>query len=143
MSATNGFETDLLELIFNGTTIANIADNAASSPATNLYISLHTANPDETGSQDTSEANYTSYARVAVERSSGGWAVVGDEVSNTAAVTFPTATGGSSTVTHFGIGLDAAGAGTLLFWGVLDASLAISNGITPSFQPGELHTTAD
>ena len=75
MSATNAFETDLLELIFNGTTIANIADNAASSPATNLYVSLHTADPGEGGDQSSSETSYGSYARVAVARTSGGWTV--------------------------------------------------------------------
>lgn len=143
MSATNYFETAILALIFNGDTITNIADNASTSPATNFYISLHTADPGETGSQSTSEANYTSYDRVAVARTSSGFTVSGNEITNTSAVTFPTATGGSNTATHFGIGLDSAGAGTLLFSGPLDASLAISNGITPSFQSGELHTTAD
>lgn len=143
MSATNGFETDLLELIFNGTTIANIADDASSSPATDLYVSLHTGDPGETGNQNTSEANYTSYARVAVSRTSGGWTVSGNNASNTGAITFPTATGGSSTVTHFGIGLSSSSTGTLLFSGALDSSLSISNGITPSFQPGELDVTVD
>ncbi len=41
-----------------------IADNAATSPITNLYVSLHTGDPGEAGDQTTSEAAYTSYARV-------------------------------------------------------------------------------
>lgn len=143
MSATNAFETDLLELIFNGTTITNIADDTASSPATDLYISLHTGDPGEAGNQSTSEATYTSYARVAVVRTSSGFTVSGNTASNTAAITFPTATGGSSTVSHFGIGLASSGTGTLLFSGELDSSLSISNGITPSFQTGELDITVD
>lgn len=35
-------ENAVLKLLFQATAIANFADNAASSPATNLYISLHT-----------------------------------------------------------------------------------------------------
>jgi hypothetical protein len=49
MSKSNAFENDLLKLIFNATAIANLADNAASSPLTNLYVSLHTADPGEAG----------------------------------------------------------------------------------------------
>lgn len=143
MSATNAFETDLLELIFNGTTITNIADNAASSPATNLYVSLHTSDPGEGGSQDTNETTYTSYARVAVARTSGGWTVSGNNASNTSTITFPTCTGGSATLTHFGIGLASSSAGTLLFSGALDSPLAVSNGITPTFAIGELNTDVD
>lgn len=143
MSATNGFETDLLALIFNGTTIANIADNTGTSPATNLYVSLHTADPTDSGDQESSEAAYTSYSRVSVARNSGGWTISGDTASNTAAITFPKCTGGSSTVTHFGIGLNSTGSGTLLFSGSLDNSLAITNGITPSFLIGELEVSAD
>ena len=143
MSATNSFENSLLLLIFNGTTIANIADNAGSSPATDIYISLHTGDPGEAGSQNTTEASYTSYARVAVARTSGGFTVSGNSASNTAAVIFPTATGGSNTLTHFGIGLSSSGAGTLLFKGALDDSLAVSNGITPRYEIGQLVINVD
>lgn len=143
MSATNAFETDLLELIFNGTTITNIADNAASSPATNLYVSLHTSDPGEGGSQDTNETTYTSYARVAVARTSGGWTVSGNNASNTSTITFPTCTGGSATLTHFGIGLASSSAGTLLFKGPLSSSLAVSNNITPAIAAGDLDIDAD
>jgi hypothetical protein len=72
MSFGDQFETGLLDLIFTGTGIAGIADNAASSPLTSLYLSLHTADPGEAGDQTTSEAAYTSYARVAVARSCSG-----------------------------------------------------------------------
>jgi len=143
MSATNAFETSLLALIFNGTTITNIADNTVTSPATNLYVSLHTADPGETGAQNTSEVSYTSYARVAVARTSGGWTVSGNTASNTAVTSFPTCTGGSATATHFGIGLASSSTGTLLFSGALGSSLSISNNITPSFPAGEIKTIAD
>src|SRR3990172_6419624 len=65
MSKSNSLETSLLALLFNATAIANIADNAALAPLTNLYVSLHTGDPGEGGAQTASEATYTSYARVA------------------------------------------------------------------------------
>lgn len=146
MSATNAFETDLLELIFNNTTLAAIGDATGlvgSSAAGSLYISLHTADPGEAGDQTTNEATYTSYARVAVARTSGGWTVSGNNASNAAEVAFAEATGGTNTITHFGIGTDSSGAGNLLFSGALDASLAVSSGITPSFAIGALDVDAD
>lgn len=143
MSATNAFETSLLALIFNGSAIADIAENDTSSPATNLYVSLHTGDPGETGAQNTTEATYTSYARVAVARNSGGWTISGNTASNTAAINFPACTGGSATATHFGIGLASTSTGTLLFSGTLGASLAISNGIIPSAGIGDVTITAD
>ena len=81
MSKGDTFENDLLKLIFNATAIANIADNAASAPLTNLYISLHTSDPGEAGGQTTNEIAYTSYARVAVARTSGGFVVTNNSVS--------------------------------------------------------------
>ena len=53
MSKSDAFEADLLKLLFNATAIANVADNAASSPLTNLFVALHTADPGETGTQAT------------------------------------------------------------------------------------------
>ena len=143
MSKSNAFETDFLELIFNAVTIANIADDAASAPATSLYVSLHTADPGEAGDQTTNETSYTSYARVAVARTSGGWTVSGNTVSNTAAITFPTCGATGATLTHFGIGTSASGAGNLLMSGALTASLAVSNGVTPEFATGQLTATED
>lgn len=146
MSATNAFETALLNLIFTNTDLANVGDAAGlqnSATAGSFYISLHTADPGETGSQTTSEATYTSYARIAVARSGAGWTVSGNSASNAAAITFPAATGGSNSVTHFGIGSDLSGAGNLFFKGALNAPLAVSNGITPTVAIGALTVTAD
>lgn len=146
MSASNTFETALLQHIFQNAAIANIGDAAGLLPSAapgQLYISLHTADPGEGGAQNTTEAAYTSYARVGVARSAGGFGVSGNAATNAAAVDFPAATGGTSNVTHFGIGTAASGAGSLLFSGALTAPLAVSNGITPSFAPGALSVTAD
>lgn len=131
MSKGNTFENDVLKLIFNATAIANLADNAAASPATNLYVSLHTADPGEAGDQTTSEVAYTSYARVAVARTSGGFTVTANSVSPAATISFPAGTGGSGTVTHFGIGTASSGAGKLLYSGTVSPNITCGNGITP------------
>lgn len=143
MSKGNTFENDFLALIFNATAIGNIADNAASSPLTNLYVSLHTGDPGEAGNQTTSECAYTSYARVAVARNSGGWTVSGNVVSNAALVQFPQCTGGSETVSHFAVGTASSGTGKMLYKGALGSSLAVSSGIQPQFATGDLDITED
>lgn len=146
MSMTNQAEHALLDLIFLNTDWANIGDASGlqnSAAAGSFWISLHTADPGETGSQTTSEASYTSYARVSVNRTAGGWTRSGSTVSNTALVQFAQCTGGSATVTHFGIGTDSTGAGNLVFKGALTSSLSISNGIQPQFSAGQLTVTVD
>lgn len=132
MSKGNTFENDLLKLIFNATAIANIADNAGTSPLTNLYVSLHTGDPGEAGDQTTNEATYTSYARVAVARSGSGWTVTGNSVSPAATIAFPTATGGSETITHAAVGTDASGAGKLLYSGSISPTIAVVTDVVPS-----------
>lgn len=136
MSKGNTFENDVLKLIFNATAIANIADNAASSPLTNLYVALHTANPGEAGDQTTSECAYTSYARVAVARSDSGWTVTNNSVSPVADVTFPAATGGSETATYASVGVAASGTSKILYYGALSSSIPISSGVTPKIGSG-------
>ena len=131
MSKSNAFENSLLKLIFNATAIANLADNAASSPLTNLYVSLHTADPGEAGDQSTSEATYTGYARVAVLRTTGGWTVTNNSVSPVANIDFPNCTGGTNTITYFGVGTASSGAGVLYYSGTVSPSISVSSGVTP------------
>lgn len=131
MSKGDTFENDLLKLIFNGTAIANMADNASASPLTNLYVSLHTADPGETGSQTTSEATYTSYARVAVARSGAGWTVTANSVSPAAAISFPACTGGTNSITYFAVGTASSGAGKILYSGTVSPTISVSTGVTP------------
>lgn len=131
MSIGNVFENDLLKLIFNATAIANVADNAATAPLTNLQYSLHTADPGEAGDQTTSEATYTGYARVAVARTSGGHTVTNNSVSPAANIDFPAGTGGSGTVTHFAVGSAASGTGKILFSGTVTPNIVTGSGVTP------------
>lgn len=131
MSKTNAFETDLLELFFNATALADLAENDTTTPATNLYVSLHTADPTDTGNQTSSECAYTSYARVAVARSGAGWTVSGNQVVPAANIDFPACTGGTETATHFGIGVASSGTGYLMYKGAITPNISISTGVTP------------
>jgi hypothetical protein len=134
MSASNVFENDLLLLIFNNTDAANIGDATGlrgSVTAGSLFLSLHTADPGEGGSQNTNECAYTSYARQAVARSGSGFTVSGSSVVLAANVDFPAATGGTETATHFGVGTASSGAGKLLFKGPITPNISISTGVTP------------
>src|SRR5262245_20244267 len=125
------FENDIMKLIFNAVAIANIADNAATSPLTALQLALHTADPGEAGTQTTSEIGYTSYARVAVTRNSSGFTVSGSVVTLTAAVNFPAGTGGSGTAAYFSVGTAATGAGKILVSGTVSPNIICGNGVTP------------
>ena len=135
MSKSNAFETDFLELIFNATPIANIADNAAASPATSLTIALHTADPGEGGTQSTNEISYTGYARVSVVRSAGGWTVTGNSVSPVSPIAFGQMTGGAGgIVTHASIG---TGTGNyMLFSGAIAPNIDVVSGVVPTLTPG-------
>ena len=129
----NTFENDILKLIFNATAISLIADNTATTPLTNLYVSLHTDDPGETGDQTTSEISYTGYARVAVARTTGGWTVTNNSVSPVAAITFAASTGGTGgTVTHAVVGTAASSTGKILYMGTVTPNIVVSSGVTPS-----------
>jgi hypothetical protein len=146
MSATNAFETSLLGLIFTNTDAANVGDATGlrgSTTAGVFWISLHTASPGETGAQNTTEAAYGSYARQDEARNTTQWTVTANTADNDLAITYPQATSGSETETHFGIGSASTAAGNLFFYGALSASLAVSTGITPEFAAGALDVTLD
>lgn len=136
MSFGNTTETDVLNLLFNKTALPFDA-------ITNLYLSLHTSDPGEAGDQTTNEANYTSYARIAVARSAVGWTVSGSTVENAALKQFPQCTGGINVVTHVAIGTLASGAGQIIASGSLSSPLTISNLIQPQFSAGALQFTID
>jgi hypothetical protein len=140
MPATDVLETELLELIFENLAFDNIGDAGGILPSVapgNIEVSLHTGTLGDASTQTTTEAGYTSYARVDVVRAAAQWTAVAGVTSNDNAITFPQATGGSETETDFGLGSDVV-ANELWIYGVLTASLAVSNGITPEFAIGDL-----
>ena len=135
MSASDYLENALLKLLFNGTAIANIADNAGTAPKTVLNWALHQSDPGDAGTQATNEASYTGYARVAVARDSTGHTVTGSSMSPTNNVNFPQSTGGSNTATHFDIGVGASGASNILVSGTVSPNIVITSTVTPVLVP--------
>ena len=142
-SKTNTFENDVLELIFKNTDIANLGDTAGVQGATgagSLYVALFTADPTETGGG--TEATFGAYARQAVARSGAGWTVTTNTAQNAALVTFPEATSGSETITHFGI-FDLITGGTMLFHGDVDTSRLVATGVTLEYAINGITITED
>jgi len=137
VGAADNYETDVMRYTAYKT--------ASFSANTDFYISLHTADPGEAGDQSTTEATYTSYARVQVGRTSATLSVSTNVMFNVAAITFPAGTGGSGTVTHFGVGQSSTAgvAGTLYFSGALTSNLATGSGVTPSFGADQLRISAN
>ena len=109
----NAFSADLLNLVFKGTAIANIADNAASSPLTSLEAALHAAFPGYGGDQTSSEISYTGYQRKPVTRGAG-FTVSGQGVALTSTLSFDLCTGGSATAMFATIGTAHSGGGKIL-----------------------------
>lgn len=140
MAKTTAMATNFLKLLFQAVAWANVADNAAASPLTNLYVSLHTADPGAAGSQTTSETTYTSYARQAVARTSGGWSVSAGVASPVANIVFPASTGGTPTITHFGIGSSASGAGNLFYSGTVTPNIVVSTSVVQTLTTGSTIT---
>jgi hypothetical protein len=145
MSATDGFETDLLTLLFNNTGIANIGD-ATGLPATasagSTQLALATvAYIDADTLLTADEVAYTGYARPTQARSAGGWTVSGDTASNAALIQFGEMTaGGPDTVVHVGLGFIATG-DVLRLHADLTADLVINDGVNPQFAIGALDWT--
>jgi hypothetical protein len=135
MSKGNNLENDVLALLFNNTVLPW--------SVTNLYVSLHTSDPGETGDQTSNETTYASYARVLVSRDGAGWTVSGSTVSNTAEITFPQCTGSPQTLTHVAVGTAASGTGRLLYKSILNSPLAVANLITPRVIAGAFQITED
>lgn len=139
MSKGNTTENDLMKFMFQGT--------AMPSYGSLLYVSFHTADPGEAGSQTTSEATYPDYARVAISRTSGGWQVVANQADNLVEITFPECNAsfgaGTETLTHVAIGTASSGAGQILYKGALTAPIIVSALQTPRFPVGSLVAQED
>jgi hypothetical protein len=141
MAATTWWANAQLALLLNGTPIPGIADNAASGALTNVYVSLHTADPGLGGNQSTSEISYTGYSRALVARTPSGWTISGNVANSAALVAWPTASAGSGTATFYGVGDAASGAGHLFFSGALSPTIPISTNVTPQMPASSLTVT--
>jgi hypothetical protein len=116
-------ENATLKLLLQGIAITGLADNAGSAPFTNLYLSLHSADPGDPGTQATNEIAYGGYARVAVARSTAGWTVVNNAANLAAIANFPQGTSGGGVATHWALGVAASGATNVMFKGVIGSAV--------------------
>jgi hypothetical protein len=112
---------------------ATLRATTYTSPAT-VYVSLYTTDP--TDADTGTEVSGGSYARTAVTMGAPSNGVS----TNSADVTFPTATAGWGTVTHIGIH-DALTSGNLLFHTPLDTSKTIDSGDIFKITTGNLSVT--
>jgi hypothetical protein len=108
--------------------------NSALSAPSAVYVSLHTANPDEDASG--AELSGSAYARQAAT-----FGAPSNGVSTTSAdINFPQATGSWGTVSHIGI-WDASSSGNMLYYTALDASKTIATGDILKIAAGSLTVT--
>jgi len=140
MPKSNYLDNAFLTLLFNGTSIPNLADGPGTAPLTSLFVALHTANPGPAATQDANEAAYPGYARVPVARSGGGWVVGAELVNPSASIVFPAATGGAETETYWSIGVAIAGATEILYYGTITPSIAVALGVTPELSTASVVT---
>jgi len=115
---------------------------AAFTPPTRVYVSLHTANPGNTGASEITTAQWPSYAR---QDAAQGGAVAAGFVASTAKVTenllellFPNYDGATSlAITHFALWNALAG-GNCIWTGALVATKTLLNGDECVIYPGDL-----
>ena len=140
MSKLDTHEYDWLRHIFNGVAITNIN---ATGGTTQLWLGLHTADPGDAGST-ANEGGYAAYARVAVQRSTAGWAVTSGSsnavatVSPVATVSFAQNTATSTgTFTHATVytSSNIASSGGL-YNGTITPNINFSQNVTPQLTTG-------
>ena len=127
------FENDLVKLIFNAVAIANVADNAGSSPLTQLWVGLHTADPTDAGTQGSNEGGYAQYTRISVARSTAGWKVTNNGASPVANIDYPQNTSTSTgSFTHASIGVTSGStSGKIIASGSISPAINFSQNVTP------------
>lgn len=136
MSKSNAFENDFLKLMFNNVAIADIGDPSGLQPsaaAGNFYIAMHTGDPGETGSlQTTNETSYTGYSRLSIPRTTSGFSVTNNIVKLVNNADFGNCTGNpGQPLTHFSIGTNASGTSKVLWSGTLVPAVVMAASVTP------------
>jgi hypothetical protein len=146
-SMVDSFETDLLELLFLNTTLANFGDTTGlvgSTGAGTARLALAasgTPYTDASTSLGTGEVSYTGYARPTPARSGAGWTVTNDAVTNAALIQFGERSDvGTATAVHLGVGFYTDT--TIHLHQDLNADLSITQGVNPQFAIGALSFTA-
>ena len=124
---SNFLENALINATLRNTTYTSVAT---------VYVSLWTSDPTDAGSGTEVSTSGTSYARTAVTFG----APSGGASTNSADVTFPTATASWGTVGWIGIN-DASTGGNLLYHSPLDTAKTIDTGDIFKISSGNLSVT--
>ena len=103
---------------------------------TNAFVSLHTSDPLDTGGSEVSGGSYARQGPTAFANAGNNPTVS----SNSAIVTFPAATAGWGTISHFGV-WDAVTAGNFLGSGAVTTAKAVTSGDTARFAANALTIT--
>ena len=127
MSFTNTYENHVMQYVFTSGSVTR---------PTAWYIALFTSDPTDTGSAGTEVSTGTGYARTSVT-----FSVTGDTASNSAAVEFPAASGGTwGTISHIGV-MTASSGGDMIVHSALTTSKAINDGDVFRIPTGDLDIT--
>ena len=102
-----------------------------------FYLSLHIADPGQTGNQSTNEAKYTGYQRIGVLRTPDSWDFRSGAARNVNQLSFPKAQS-EEKITHIGLGSSDDPESVLLGLQKMKEPLLLSPGIIPTFFGGEL-----
>lgn len=139
---SDSMENSLLLLLLCAKPIALIADNATVTPSTSLYLSLHTTDPGDAGTQGTNEGGYSAYLRVPVARTTGGFIVTGNSGSPVASVTFAACTTASTvTMLWAAIGMTSvASSGIIIASGPITPGISLGAAVTPILTTGSSFT---
>jgi hypothetical protein len=124
MSISDYYENKILDHMLRGT---------AFTPPSTVYVSLHTADPGETGANELTGGGY-SRKPVTFNAPSGG------SMTNSADIDFPNMP--AATITHVAL-WDAASAGNCLWTGALTAPKTTNAGDTFRIPAGQLTVSLD
>ena len=130
----------ILNIMYGATAWPTVADNAAASPLTSVYLAFHSSSPTPgANAQNENEVAYTNYAREATTRSTAAWtAAAGGITSNVSLIQFPQSGATGATLQSTSTGVAASGATAVWHYGALNSSITIgaSASITPQFLAG-------
>ena len=129
------WENGVLNLLFLNQAFAAVGDASGLQPSAatgSLYVSLHTADPTDAGTQSSNETAYNGYGRIAVSRAAGFTSATTGVIVPAADIDFAECTGTpGAAVTYFGIGVSGTGATTLVYAGALSPSVTMATGVIP------------
>jgi hypothetical protein len=133
----------LLSIMYLAVGWANVADNAASAPLTNVYARLATASYGPSSVANANEVAYTNYAGgIAVPRSAAGWSTPsGGQISNVNPIEYLQCGVTGANATSACTTTAATGATDIWHYGDLNSPIAISNQIQPRFPAGAMTIT--